>query len=53
MLILTIVFYLIDIRDCGKDFVEKNCCLAERVGRWFLMYGWIEVILLCYFFYKI
>lgn len=53
MLILTIVFYLIDIRDCGKEFVEKNCCLAERVGRWFLMYGWIEVILLCYFFYKI
>ena len=53
MLILTIIFYLLDIKHYGRDFVQNNCCFAERIGRWFLMYGWIEVVLLCYFFYKI
>lgn len=52
MLILTIIFYLLDVHHYGIDFVKENSCFAERIGIWFLMFGWIEVILLCYFFYK-
>jgi hypothetical protein len=50
MLIITFIAYFLDIKHYGKDFVEENCNLFERVGKWFLTFGWIEIILLCYYF---
>jgi hypothetical protein len=48
MLILTIIFYLLDIKEYGIDFVNKNCNFYERVGRWFIMCGWLEVLVMDY-----
>lgn len=52
MLIITFIAYFLDIKHYGKDFVEENCNLFERVGRWFLTFGWIEIILLYYVLLK-
>lgn len=48
MLIITIMFYLLDVKECGIDFVRKNCNLYERVGRWFIICGWLEILLIGY-----
>lgn len=46
MLIITLMFYLIDVKSYGIDFVNANCGLCERIGRWFVMCGWLEVLLI-------
>lgn len=46
MLIVTIVFYLMDVKSYGANFVNANCSLFERLGRWFVMCGWLEVLLI-------
>lgn len=48
MLIITIVFYLLDVKEYGIDFVRNNCSLYERVGRWFIICGWLEILLIDY-----
>lgn len=53
MLILVIIFYFMDVRRCGKDFVTQNCNLFERIGRWFVIFGWLEMILISYLLFTI
>ena len=48
MLIITLIAYLLDIKHYGKDFVNKNCNLFERIGKWFVIIGWVEIVLLLY-----
>jgi hypothetical protein len=48
MLIITIMFYLLDVKEYGIDFVRENCNLYERVGRWFIICGWLEILLIDY-----
>ena len=52
MLIITLIAYFLDIKHYGKDFVEENCNFFETIGRWFLTFGWIEIILLYYILLK-
>lgn len=46
MLIITLMFYLIDVKSYGIDFVNANCGLCERIGRWFVMCGWLKLLLI-------
>ena len=46
MLIVTIVFYLMDIKSYGIELVKESCNLYERVGRWFVLCGWLELLLI-------
>lgn len=46
MLIVTIVFYLMDVKSYGIDFINANCSLCERLGRWFVVCGWLELLLI-------
>lgn len=48
MLIITLIAYLLDIKHYGKDFVDENCNLFERIGKWFVIIGWVEIALLFY-----
>lgn len=48
MLIITIIFYLLDIKEYGINFVNENCNLYERIGKWFIMYGWLELLIIGY-----
>ena len=44
MLIITLIFYLMDVKSYGIDFVNANCSLRERLGRWFIVCGWLELL---------
>ena len=46
MFIITLIFYLMDVKSYGIDFVNANCSLCERIGRWFVMCGWLEFLLI-------
>jgi len=51
LLLFTIIWYFIDIKRYGKRFVSENCNFYERIGRWFVTFGWTEILLLCYYIY--
>jgi len=51
LLLFTIIWYFIDIKHYGKKFVNENCNFYERIGRWFVTFGWTEILLLCYYIY--
>ena len=53
MLLWVIILYFMDIHHYGKDFVVQNCNLFERIGRWFVTFGWLEMIVISYFLFTI
>ncbi len=53
MFLLTIILYFMDIHNYGKEYVYQNCNFFERIGRWFILCGWFEILVMYYILTKI